>query len=384
MAFQSGLDGFRFVSELYQRDAPQTVLLPEYPSSNNPDAPYRNTGRWIIHDPFPPPDLRLIRELGPHHLMCAWGSRIPVTSTVRPPEALLDHWERVLGPQARPAWQEFDPGRTYTTIFPLESLAASQQEIDPETCYALHGKQALARIDCRQPEPLQEIVPPCMIKLSHGYAGLGNYLVRDEGERQTALASIRQHWPTADLFVTRVIENIVGDYGAQFYVHRNGETTWLGFTHQIFDPRGKWTGATFSAHDQDRTASVLGEFTCPVSRYLHSNGYYGVAGIDVLEDHRGKRYLVDLNPRLTGVTPFLFACREFLRAEDIGAAVYAASTVVSGSVEELIRTAEAERDARILVYAAIESGDRPTTTCHLSVHGKTVAQCQRVRKRLTG
>ena len=252
MGFSSNLDAFPYVSELYQRDAPCTVLLPEYPSSNQPGARYRNVHRWIIHDPFPPPPLSLMQVLGPHHLMCGWGNRLPVTSTVQPPEILFAHWERILGPEARPVWKPFDPDQTYTTIFPIESLPSRQQEIDPRTLYPLHGKQAIARIDCPQPQVLEEIVPPCVVKLNHGYAGLGNFFVHNEQDRLEALAYRDRHWPGAELFITERVENLTGDYGVQFYVDRQGDVSWLGLTHQVFDAGGKWSGARFSLEDQDR------------------------------------------------------------------------------------------------------------------------------------
>ena len=290
MGFYSDLDAFRFVSELYYREAPETVLLPEYPSSNNPRASYRNDNCWIIHDPVPPPPLRLIQVLGPHHLMCAWGNKIPVTSTIQPPASLLEHWCRVLGQEAIPQWQPFDSSQTYTTIFPLESLPLHQQEIDPELLYPLHGKHAIAQIDCPQPEVLSEIVPPCVVKLSHGYAGLGNFFVQNDNDRQNALAYVRKHWPTAKLFITRIVDDVTGDFGVQFYLDRTGKLIWLGFTSQQFDPQRKWSGATFSLSEQDRLHGQLLAVAEPVARYLHKQGYFGVVGIDILKDKRGDRF----------------------------------------------------------------------------------------------
>ena len=384
MGFGDSLDTFDFVSELYQRDAPETVLLPEYPSSNQPEAPYRNVDRWIIHDPFPPPALPLMQVLGPHHLMCGWGNRVPVTSTVKPPERLFAHWERVLGDAARPVWRPFDSHQTYTTIFPIASLPSRQQEIAPETLYPLHGKPAIAQIDCPQPEVLDEIVPPCVVKLSHGYAGLGNFFVRNERDRVAFQEKHRRHWPVAELFITRIIDNVTGDFGVQFYLDRGGQLSWIGFTHQVFDSTGKWSGARFSLADQDRRFASLAKFAHPVARYLHENGYYGVVGIDILENDRGERFLVDLNPRLTGVTPFLVVCRQWARSGDFPVARYVASTSFPGRMDALFQQAESEGEARIVVYSAIESSETGRTLCHLSVHARSSSTCDTIWQRLSG
>ena len=78
-------DDLRFLSELYAQDVPSAVLLTEYPSSNSDDTLFQNKTDFIIHDPFPPPRPELLKRLGPHHLMCCWGDKVPVTSDVALP-----------------------------------------------------------------------------------------------------------------------------------------------------------------------------------------------------------------------------------------------------------------------------------------------------------
>ena len=86
-----------FLSELYFEDAPESRLLAEYPSSNSDDTVFQNRSQFVIHDPFPPPRTELLKVLGPHHLMCGWGNHLPVTSQIKPPAVLLEHWSRLLG-----------------------------------------------------------------------------------------------------------------------------------------------------------------------------------------------------------------------------------------------------------------------------------------------
>ena len=63
------LPSLKFLSELYAQDAPDAVLLAEYPSSNSDETQFQNRSKYIIYDPFPPPTRALLKVLGPHHLM---------------------------------------------------------------------------------------------------------------------------------------------------------------------------------------------------------------------------------------------------------------------------------------------------------------------------
>ena len=130
-----------FLSELYAGDAPGCSLLAEYPSSNSDETCFQNKTQFAIHDPFPPPARQLIKVLGPHHLMCGWGRELPVASEIKPPPQLLEHWEKVLGPEAVPVWEQAPSNevKRYITLFPHASVPPEQQVIDPVVNYELHS-----------------------------------------------------------------------------------------------------------------------------------------------------------------------------------------------------------------------------------------------------
>ena len=132
MAQIESFNEYDFLSELYENDTPQARLLAEYPSSNSDETQFRNRSKYIIHDPFPPPPRSLLKILGPHHLMCGWGRHLSVSSEVRPPQLLLNHWENIFGKEGCPVWQPFDPEADYITLFPHESIPASRQVIPPD------------------------------------------------------------------------------------------------------------------------------------------------------------------------------------------------------------------------------------------------------------
>ncbi len=362
---------FQFLSELYARDYSSACLLPEYPSSNSDETFFQNRTKFLIHDPFPPPPRELLKVLGPHHLMCGWGQQMEIVSEVPPPLILLDHWKAVFGSDGVPKWRSFDASdrdSKYIPLFPHESISADQQVLDPDINYGLHSKEVIEKIDCPQADVFESIAMPCIVKLSHGYAGLGNFLIRAESDEAEMRKQLAQYGDEVVLVINSIIENIVGDFGVQFYLRSDGTIVWLGFTEQHFDSNKKWCGGTFSAELQEQLLPEFCKMIEPAGKYLHECGYVGVVGIDILRDSSNKLFLVDVNPRLTGITPFLMASRIFAR-EGLNEGIYQASCQFKGSFSQLLSEAETIKNARVLVHSAFESGRDGdiTTVCHLSV-----------------
>ena len=379
------VDSQVFLSELYAQDCPDAVLLTEYPSSNSAATRFQNRSKYIIHDPTPPPRRELLKVLGPHHLMWGWGRSIAVCSEVPPPQELLGHWRRVLGDQAVPRWCEPADDLNYITLFPHQSLPEAAQVIDPETYYRLHSKEVIEKIDCSQAAVLDEIAVPCIIKLTHGYAGLSNFFIRESVEAVSVLVDIEEKWQNPTYVINSIIDGIETDFGVQFYLKKNGAVVWLGFTEQRFDEGGKWSGGCFSAEAQKRCFDGLAEMIEPAAEYLHAEGYFGVVGIDVVTDDARQQFLVDVNPRLTGITPFLMASRMFAE-EGLGEGIYLASLKFDGSLDELITKAESfaqsETRSQVVVLSAFEDPTEVTTTCHLSVTSESQSQNQTVLSQL--
>ncbi len=317
--------------------------------------------------------------------MLCWGRAIPVCSDESPPQALLAHWQRTFGDNAVPNWQLPDNTRSYITLFPHQSLPNEQQVIDPDVYYRLHSKEVIEKIDCPQGGVLDSIRPPCVVKLTHGYAGLSNFFVRQPDEVDDVRAKMSHQWPDANFVVNSIIEDIQTDVGVQFYLRKNGSAVWLGFTQQNFDANGKWSGGCFSAPAQEQRFDELSAMIRPAAKYLHEEGYFGVVGIDIVTDGKGNSYLVDVNPRLTGITPFLMASRQFAN-EGLTEGIYLASCRFSGSLDDLIRAAEAEMQSkprsRVVVLSAFTETESESTVCHLSVTSQSQATNQAILTRL--
>lgn len=381
-----------FLSELYVEDAPGNFLLAEYPSSNSDQTCFQNKTRFVIHDPFPPPTRALIKVLGPHHLMCCWGRELPVASEIGPPQQLLQHWESLLGAEAVPFWEKApsNEARRYISLFPHESVPAEQQVIDPVANYELHSKGVIEQLDCPQAEVLDGVEIPCVVKLTHGYAGLGNFMIRSDADEAAMQKQLQQHWPDADFVVNSMIENIVDDYGVQFYLRRDGSTVWLGLTEQNFNSQQRWCGGVYRSDLQQSQYESLVPFVQATAKHLSERGYHGVVGIDVLRTEDGKQFLVDVNPRLTGISPFLMASRMFDRDDRLKFGTYRASCRFEGDLEQLIAAADAawnDDGVKVLVLSAFGSlaGDgAPVTICHLSASATALELCHATLDQLTG
>lgn len=369
-----------WLSELYAREAPDSILLAEYPSSNSEETRFKNETRFIIHDPFPPPRPELLKCLGPHHLMFGWGRATPVCSQQPPPPSLVQHWEALLGRDACPHWQDFDSLKSdqdFIVLFPHQSLPADQQLIDPVVNYRLHSKEVIEKINCPQAEVFTQPQYPCIAKLSHGYAGLGNFHLANEKEFLELKQTLDSRWPGATLVFNSIIEGICADYGIQFFLRADGTPCWLGFTEQKFDEQGRWSGGWFSGSQQGEVAQQCRDTIIATADHLHQQGYFGVVGIDLLKNQRDEWFLVDVNPRLTGITPFLVASLRF-QARGIDSGIYRASCLYPGSLAKLLKHVQEFSDAKVAVLSAYDDQDNGTTTCHLSVSAADHPTCQRI------
>ena len=104
-----------------------------------------------------------------------------------------------------------------------------------------------------------------------------------------------------------------------------------------------------------------------------------------MTDTAGQQFLVDVNPRLTGVSPFLMASRRFTN-QGLTEGIYVASQTFDGSLVELYSAVEAMNDANrqaiVLVLSACEKEDAATTICHLSVSSTSQAENRQILQRL--
>lgn len=362
---------FNFLSQYYAQDTHDGIFLAEYPSSNSPDTAFVNAEHYIIHDSFPPPTKKLLKYLGPHHLMLGWGNSLPVASEIKPSKLLLKHWSHHFGEEAIPKWKPVNQKDSYIELFPHETILPSQHTLEPDSLYFLHSKEALQHIKCLQPKPLPQWHIPSIAKLSHGYANTGNFMITSEAERSNTKAQVQQRWPESSLFFSEIIGEITNDICAQFYLNRQGDIQWLGVTQQLFNKENRWCGGTYDAEVQLTWKIKLANIVHKTAQYLSQEGYYGAVGIDVLENQKEELFLIDLNPRLNGSTPFVMACR-LLSKNALNYGAYHPSIVVPFTAAQLIKECEEYENATIIVLAFYEEKNK--TTCHLGIHASSKEQ----------
>ena len=368
------------LSDYYAEDLSRAVFLPEYPSSNNPSARFFNRSRYLIHDPVPPPDGALLNILGPHHLLSAWGDRLPAWPGRPPSAALRAHWEEKLGfsPQiVAPASRDI-----CITLFPLETIELRRHAVRPDVHYELLSKETIRRIPCPQPAVVGPGAYPCVLKLSHGYSGTGNYFLTSETDDRRACGIVERNWPAARTVRTEVVGSVRGDYCTQFYLTREGRIHWIGVTDQVFDPQGRWSGASIEAELQADLRDRLMPVVRPVAAYLHAKGYFGLTGVDILRDASDRLYVVDLNPRINGSTPFLLMFQT-MRERGLAAGCYYSSVEYAGPGDALIEaTRPRRRQEEIVLLSYIEGPNSDTTECHVAVFAETLDACQRIFRRV--
>ncbi|THC95817.1 hypothetical protein EYZ11_004687 [Aspergillus tanneri] len=239
------------------------------------------------------------------------------------------------------------PGSKIVVLNPLDRVAHLPHLVDPEVHYELLSKRGLAYsglptpktfvidtvlgskgdnsteiLNC--PTKLSEEVEcmihllrqrelPYIVKVPQSVGGLGTLIVRTESDRQMAETVLRaellnmlqdvnpfnRHMYPCSLVVQ---EFVPGDtVGVSLFVTQQGRAIFIGCSTQNLDSSGRWAGGLMSYPDQPRLEKEYADVIRQIATYLHSKGYYGPVGADIMKDPATGRHLViDLNVRVTG------------------------------------------------------------------------------------
>jgi hypothetical protein len=119
--------------------------------------------------------------------------------------------------------------------------------------------------------------------------------------------------------------------------------------------------------------------TEPVAAALHTRGFFGLFGVDVLIDAAGRQYVVDINPRILGSTPLVFSQLSLQkRGTHWEVAIFLTGIVVKApSVEALVERAEAVSGGELIIYSVIEKGIN-MYGCQIGVFGQSLAECRAI------
>ncbi|OJZ86965.1 hypothetical protein ASPFODRAFT_60895 [Aspergillus luchuensis CBS 106.47] len=164
----------------------------------------------------------------------------------------------------------------------------------------------------RMLQSVQQQRLPFVVKVSIATSGYGTYVIRSESDRDAAVCELRgilqdvlgkineKHerlYPAS--FVIQ--ELVPGEaHGVTFFVTKKGRAVYLATSRQRFDEEGVWNGGCVSYLLQPVFENQYRSTIDALAQALHSKGYYGPAGADVMTDANEERLIVDVNPRVTG------------------------------------------------------------------------------------
>lgn len=144
--------------------------------------------------------------------------------------------------------------------------------------------------------------------------GKGSFVIRSDKDLESALAHLRNKSPEDRLVVSDYLEG-AAERSLQCCVTRHG--IFVGPLQKqiinneyLLNPRKKgkekFCGAEISP--DDRFSGVYDElrgYCQTIGRQLANAGYKGIFGVDFLLTSTGKAYVLEVNQRVTGVTPLL-------------------------------------------------------------------------------
>lgn len=163
---------------------------------------------------------------------------------------------------------------------------------------------------------------PFVLKLPMSGAGKGTFVVTSEEERTELIEKLEKnilikmlswlipanaHLNPASLVLMDYISELVGNWGITFFVTQTGKSIFLGASEQRLKAKVRWKGSTIDYLAQERLQERFTPIMNQIGDWLHSYGYYGPIGADVLESPSGRNgetatdlYVVDLNVRTSG------------------------------------------------------------------------------------
>jgi hypothetical protein len=203
---------------------------------------------------------------------------------------------------------------------------------------------------------------PFVLKNQQTFGGAGTWVVTSEEDKRELLKVLcgkdgvlrkmlarvteaNHHMKPATIIISDMVKDAIGDYGITFFVTDRGEPIFLGASEQMTDSNNAWVGSTIYYARQNALRTKFDPLVRRTAAWLAEQGYYGAAGMDVLEtssagqtySHTGEQtayHIVDLNVRTSGSM-----CLPLMRGHFTRLGLTCASSfgiTVKGSREEFI------------------------------------------------
>ncbi|EEC51929.1 predicted protein [Phaeodactylum tricornutum CCAP 1055/1] len=363
------------------------IMLFESPSSSTADSSFHNKTKYKFHDWPPPVSTRSKGILGPCRYALMNGTSYPAfLRDGQAPDGLFAHWQKtvpgVVVPTLVPKVTDNDVVYAY---LPVEQI---QHHVnDPNTHYHLAGKDAIHLMTQKTTKLLPDTRTsrPCVVKTTHSMGSKGIFIIRnddDEAEFEQFLNDSGH--PT---FVVTDFVDIARNVACHFFLHPDGEhLTWFGSNENKRLPDGSFSSDSYLEwQDQEKLKKMQLPFVEEVAQYCKSLGFWGFCGVDVLFDSRGRGYLVDINPRVTGSCPALmtlqllrdkyaFTLGLFRRSGDIN--YYGDAQSLWKQVDEYNFANEGK--IRIVIHSMYEAETGDRVRINIGVYGTDMEDCKAV------
>lgn len=354
-----------------------------------------------------------IRQKEPWKIMAVLGETLPGILTSRPPDSLIQYWKDHFGfsyenmivlPHENwadnlNAREDFEK---LITLFPYDYIRPEKHAVDPDTHYRLLSKCSLAEQCHSVPDydiyDLREVSVeaigfssvyhyPYLVKTSHGLSGEGTYIIKNDEDLSFCMEELRiyRRMKLADFIVVMdFVENVADNYCVQFYVDKKGQPKLIGATSQLVSSTGVHLGGVirFQGTDMTKFSDIILHF----SRSMNQSGYFGVVGVDVLEDRDGVLHVIDANIRVNGSTPLCLQ-RQTLLPLGKAVAKYSTDYYIEDNLDATLTNLKQELDRKdFMILSAVEypSSSGTRTEIYGIVTGENINEMERTEKGLSG
>ncbi|KAL8998990.1 MAG: hypothetical protein Q9169_002096 [Polycauliona sp. 2 TL-2023] len=253
---------------------------------------------------------------------------------------------------AQPSEIQLPAGAEIAIITPMDCLLCLPHAVDPDLHYDLLSKRTLAISTL--PSPASEVLDtvlqpgeaydeqtmdaeisrmtnivtaracPFVVKMPQSLSSQGVFLVRLDSEKHDVVGVIRRElkrsltimrrWPSSMPTSNIILQKLISpreSVAIAFFVTKRGRTIFTSCCLQLVDTHGHREAGYISYRKQDHYQRKYARTLELLSQYIHSEGYFGPAGADVITNHDGEQFVIDMNVRVTGTHPLGFLKRHF-------------------------------------------------------------------------
>lgn len=159
---------------------------------------------------------------------------------------------------------------------------------------------------------LKQIQRPAVLKTCFGLSGRGHLLVKEEGAElsEKVWQFCRLQWQENLAVIVEPWVERTGDFSSQWLIGKEGRISFLGITKIVNSPTGSYQGSILGKEEElfpDHLSSLNAHKIEAEKNLLkvHSQGYFGFAGIDAmiyknpLSKKEALHPIVEVNARMT-------------------------------------------------------------------------------------